>query len=212
MSASSSDQASARVAVLLSGSGRTLANFLEGIRAGELPVEIVAVVSSRGDVRGVDIAREAGIPLAVHRRKDHPDTASHNAAINAWLAPHRPEMIVLAGYLCFYHRPEGFDGPILNIHPALLPDHGGQGMYGDRVHASVLAAGDTWSGCTVHHVTDVYDGGSIVAQERVLVFPDDDVHTLADRVFASECELYPRVVGEFAQVIMSARSSEDGAG
>ena len=141
-----------RLAVLLSGSGRTLVNFLEKIDAGELPVEIVGVVSSRGDVRGVEVAREAGLPVTVIRKRDHADVAAHNAAIAAWLEPLRPEIIALAGYLCYFIRPGWYDGPVVNIHPALLPRHGGRGMYGDRVHAAVLAAGDSESGCTGHHV------------------------------------------------------------
>ncbi len=188
-----------RLAVLLSGSGRTLENFLAKITAGDLPATIVGVVSSRGDVRGVEVARQAGLPCAVVRRKDHADAAAHSAAVNAWLAPHRPELIALAGYLCYYVPPAGFTGPVVNIHPALLPKHGGQGMYGDRVHRAVLSAGETESGCTVHLVSDRYDEGRILGQQRVPVLPGDDEHALADRVFAAECELYPRVVAELAR-------------
>jgi formyltetrahydrofolate-dependent phosphoribosylglycinamide formyltransferase len=191
----------ARVAVLLSGSGRTLVNFLEHIESGSLPVQIVGVVSSRGDVRGVTVAREAGLPVAVIRRRDFADTAAHNAAIAAWLEPLAPEIIALAGYLCYFVRPAWFAGPVVNIHPALLPRYGGQGMYGDRVHAAVLAAGDAESGCTVHHVDEQYDHGQVIAQSRVPVHADDDVHRLADRVFAAECELYPRVLAELARAV-----------
>jgi len=194
------------VAILLSGSGRTLGNFLAERAAGRLPVDIVGVVSSRAGVAGVDIARAAGLPVAVFRRKDHASIVAHNAAINDWLAERAPRMILLAGYLCFYHRPDWFDGPILNIHPALLPAHGGKGMYGHHVHEAVLAAGETESGCTVHHVSDVYDAGEIVGQERVPVRPDDTPDTLASRVFAAECILYPRVVGEIAQNLLEQRS------
>lgn len=191
-------------AVLLSGSGRTLANFLEHIARGALPVRICAVVSSRGDVKGVDVAREAGLPVAVFRRKDHPDTAAHNAAINAFLAPHAPRIIALAGYLCLYTPPAGFKGPVVNIHPALLPKHGGQGMYGDRVHQAVLAAGERESGCTVHLVDDRYDSGRILAQRRVPVLDSDDVGSLAARVFAAECELYPAVLADLARDLAGA--------
>jgi phosphoribosylglycinamide formyltransferase-1 len=187
-----------RLAVLLSGSGRTLENFLVKIEAGDLPVAVCAVVSSRGDVRGVDVAREAGLPCGVFRRRDYADAAAHSAAINAWLEPHRPEMVALAGYLCFYVPAAGFPGPVVNIHPALLPKFGGQGMYGDRVHRAVLAAGETESGCTVHLVSDQYDEGRILAQARVPVMPGDDEHALAARVFAAECNLYPRVLAELA--------------
>ncbi len=182
------------VAVLLSGSGRTLANFIAQIAAGSLPLEIVAVVSSRSDVRGVDIAHAADIPCQVFRRKDYDSVSAHNLAINSWLAPFRMRVIVMAGYLCFYMAPGGFTGPVVNIHPALLPKYGGQGFYGDRVHQAVLEAGETETGCTVHLVSEQYDEGRILGQRRVPVLPADDVATLAGRVFAAECELYPAVL------------------
>lgn len=187
-----------KLAVLLSGSGRTLENFLDHIAAGTLPVEICAVISSRSTVRGVEVARAAGLPCRVFPRKKYATAAEHNAAINAWLQPFQPRIIALAGYLCFYIPPEGFDGPVVNIHPALLPRHGGKGFYGDRVHQAVLAAGDNESGCTVHLVNDRYDEGQVLGQQRVPVLPGDDVHSLADRVFAAECALYPRILGELA--------------
>jgi len=196
-----------RVAVLLSGSGRTLSNFLAQIESDDLPIEIVAVVSSRRDVRGVTIARDAGIPIGIFRRRDYSDIADHNAAQNTWLMSHDPQLILLAGYLCFYQRSDIYSGPILNIHPALLPRHGGKGMYGARVHQAVLAAGDQEPGCTVHHVTDVYDAGNIVAQQRVPVFPEDTVDTLAARVFTAECELYPKVVTKLAHSILGKTHS-----
>ena len=183
-----------KAAVLLSGSGRTLENFLIKQVSGELPLDIVAVVSSRADVRGVTVAREAGLPVAVFRLRDYTNVATHNTAINAWLAPYGPGMIVLAGYLCYYIKPGDFCGPVVNIHPALLPKYGGQGYYGDRVHKAVLAAGDTETGCTVHLVDEVYDNGRILGQRIVPVLPGDDVSILAARVFAAECELYPEVL------------------
>lgn len=189
----------ARAAVLLSGSGRTLTNFIEKITAGVLPLEITAVVSSRSDVRGVEIARQAGIPCEVFRRKDFESVAAHNAAINNWLATFDVQLVVLAGYLCFYIPPPGFRGPVVNIHPALLPRYGGKGFYGDRVHQAVLDGGDTETGCTVHLVSDQYDEGMILGQRRVAVLPGDDVHTLAARVFEAECELYPEVLAGLVQ-------------
>ncbi len=125
-----------RCAVLLSGSGRTLENFFKEMEAGHLPVEIVAVVSSRAEVKGVQLALDHGVPVEVFPRRRYPGVADHNAAINQWLSGFSVEMIVLAGYLCFYVAPEGFAGPVVNIHPALLPKFGGQGYYGDRVFAA----------------------------------------------------------------------------
>lgn len=194
-----------RAAVLLSGGGRTLENFLERIEEGTLPLRIVAVVSSRSDVRGVEVAGAAGLPLGVFRRRDFPDTAAHNAAVNGFLAPHAPQIIVLAGYLCLYTPPVGFAGPVVNIHPALLPRYGGQGYYGDKVHQAVLAAGDSETGCTVHLVEPEYDSGRILAQRRVPVLASDDVGSLAARVFAAECALYPEVLAELARSLAEGR-------
>ena len=187
-----------KAVVLLSGSGRTLENFLAKISEGKMGVDITAVISSRPDVKGVDIARENGLPCGVFRRKDYDSIAAHNAAINAWLQPHVPKLIILAGYLCFYIQPDWFRGPVVNIHPALLPKYGGKGYYGDRVHKAVLAAGDTETGCTVHLVDGQYDHGRILGQKKVPVVSGDDVHTLATRVFAAECDLYPEVISKLA--------------
>ena len=187
-----------KVAVLLSGSGRTLENFFAKMESGELPVEIVAVVSSRPGVRGLDIASEHGVPAAAFRRKDYPDKEGHNEAINTWLGTHAPDLIVLAGYLSYYIKPASFEGPVVNIHPALLPKYGGKGYYGDKVHQAVLEAGETETGCTVHLVDEVYDNGKILGQQKVPVLPGDDLHTLASRVFAAECELYPAVLAKMA--------------
>ena len=195
------NEPSVPVAVLLSGSGRTLENFLERIAAGALPVRIAAVASSRTTARGVRVAREAGLPCEIFPRRAYDSVEAHNAALNDWLRPFAPRMILLAGYLCYYVRPDWFAGPVLNIHPALLPGYGGKGFYGDRVHAAVLAAGDAESGCTVHLVDEIYDHGEILDQRRVPVRSDDDVHSLADRVFAAECELYPSVVARLAREI-----------
>ncbi len=187
-----------KAAVLLSGSGRTLENLLVRRQAGDLAVEICAVVASRGDVRGVEVARDHDLPCGVFRRKDYDSIAAHNAAINAWLQPYAPRMVVLAGYLCFYIQPAWLAGPVANIHPALLPKYGGQGFYGDRVHRAVLAAGDEETGCTVHLVDGEYDHGSILGQKKVPVLPGDDLHALAARVFAAECDLYPEVLSRLA--------------
>jgi len=180
--------------VLLSGGGRTLENILQKIHSGDLDLRIAGVVSSRPGVRGLEIAAAAKIPSAVFRRRDFADGAGHNAAINAWVAPREPALVILAGYLCFYQQPAGFGGFVVNIHPALLPKFGGKGFYGDRVHRAVLAAGDAVSGCTAHLVDDQYDHGRILGQQQVPVMPGDDTGSLAARVFAAECELYPRVL------------------
>ena len=110
------------------------------------------------------------------------------------LGEHAIDWVVLAGYLHLVAIPRGFEGRVVNIHPALLPDFGGPGMFGDRVHEAVLKAGATESGCTVHLCDERYDTGSIVLQERCPVVPGDDVASLARRVFDLECKAYPRAL------------------
>lgn len=187
-----------RIAVLISGSGRTLRNLLETIAAGELHAEIVAVVSSVADVRGLDIANSAGIPTHVLSPRDAKGIEAYSAATWELLTPYRPDLVVMAGYLRRLLVFPGWEGRVINIHPALLPQAAGyaagKGFYGDRVHAAVLKHGDAESGATVHVVTDKYDDGPPLAQCVVPVLPGDDVRALADRVFAAECELYPRAL------------------
>lgn len=189
-----------RIAVLISGGGTTLANLIERIRDGRLrDVEIRLVISSRRAVRGVEIARAAALPLTIVRPRDYADNAAFSAALTAALDEAAPDLVVLGGFLSFWHVPGRYAGRVLNIHPALLPRFGGKGFYGHRVHEAVLAAGETESGCTVHLVDNEYDHGPIVAQTRVPVLPGDTPDSLAERVGAAERELYPRVIQAVAQ-------------
>jgi folate-dependent phosphoribosylglycinamide formyltransferase PurN len=168
-----------RLAVLLSGSGRTLENLLDRIAAGSLAATVVVVVTSRPDVRGVDIARRAGIPVAVLPREGRA-TAAWSEAIFAVCREASPDLVVMAGFL---H----------------LPAFGGKGFHGDHVHRAVLERGCTVSGCTVHLVDDQYDHGRILLQATVPVLPDDTVASLAARVFAAECDALPKTIARFTR-------------
>lgn len=172
---------------MLSGSGRTLANLLEQIAQGALVASVSLVIASR-ECAGAERARAVGIPTLVIPGNIPP------SALADLLALHRIDLVVLAGYLRLVAVPEAWRGRILNIHPALLPEFGGPGMYGDRVHQAVLESGRKESGCTVHIVDDRYDSGPIVAQARVPVLPGDTTASLAARVFEAECRLYPVAV------------------
>jgi phosphoribosylglycinamide formyltransferase-1 len=187
------------IAVLISGGGTTLANLVERLRDGRLRgITIRLVVSSRHAVAGNEVARAAGLPLRVIRRRDFPEVQRFSDAIVAALDESAIELVVMGGFLCHWRIPPRYQGRVLNIHPALLPAHGGRGMYGARVHESVLAAGERVSGCTVHLADDEYDHGPIVAQARVEVRDDDTPVTLAARVAAVERDLYPRVLQQVA--------------
>lgn len=190
-----------RLGVLLSGSGRTLANLLDAIAAGELDAEVVCVVSSRTGVRGIEIAREAGIPVSVVTWKGAPDPAQRSRTIFGTMTQHGADLLILAGFLRQLDIAPGWEERMLNIHPCLLPQAeayaAGRGKYGDRVHAAVLAHGDAVTGATVHVVTPEYDTGPPILQREIPVLPDETPETLAARVFALECELYPEAIRQY---------------
>lgn len=181
-----------RLAVLLSGSGRTLANLLAHIDSGLLVAEVALVIASR-PCRGAEIGREAGIETL--------EIAGNipAARLGEMLRSRGIDLVVLAGYMRLIDIPEGFEGKVVNIHPALLPKYGGTGMYGDRVHRAVIEAGDAESGCTVHLCDDAYDTGPIILQKRCPVLAGDTPESLAARVFELEKQAYP----EALQLILS---------
>ena len=187
-----------RVAVLLSGSGRTLENLLDRIASGSLAAEIVLVVSNKADVRGVAIASRAGVPVEVLPRDGRP-AESWSSSIFAACRAAGAELVVMAGFLALLKIPVDFADRVVNIHPSLLPAFGGKGFHGDHVHSAVLARGCTVSGCTVHLVDDEYDHGRILLQATVPVLRDDTVASLAARVFAAECEALPEAIAAIAR-------------
>lgn len=186
-----------RIAVLLSGSGRTLENLLERIADGTLGATVGIVVSSRGDVRGVRIAHRAGLPVHVLPKGNTPLPIWSSAIFNACRAVDA-ELVVMAGFLNLVEIPTDFVGRVVNIHPALLPAFGGKGFHGIHVHRAVLERGCTVSGCTVHLVDNEYDHGRILLQRTVPVLPDDTAESLAARVFAEECVALPEAIRRFA--------------
>ena len=187
------------IAVLLSGQGRTLANLLARIEHGDLPVAIRCVIGSKPGLPGLAIAADADIPYHVVQRRAFADTEAFSTAVWESLAPYDVRLVVHAGFLHKLLVPTGWEGRVLNIHPSLLPAFGGKGMYGQHVHAAVIAHGCKVSGCTVHICDDAYDAGPIVAQHCVPVRDDDTPETLGERVFAAECALYPAVIRAFAE-------------
>jgi len=189
-------QETLRLAALISGGGRTVLNLQERIELGLLDARIQIVVSSRSDVAGVGRARDAGLPVTVVDRKAHRDEAFH-AGITEAIGD--VDLVCMAGFLSLWRIPDAYTGRVINIHPALLPEFGGAGMYGHHVHDAVLAAGRTESGCTVHFCDNQYDHGPVIVQRRVPVLPGDTPDVLAARVFEQECLAYPEAVELFAQ-------------
>ena len=194
-----------RLGVLLSGGGRTLLNIDECIKRGELPAEVAVVIASR-QCKGIERAESLGIEVHMVPYKQMPDVETYSARICEILDDAKVDLVILAGFLSLWRIPDKWIGRVMNIHPALLPDFGGHGMYGHHVHEAVIAAGREESGCTVHFVNNEYDAGPIVVQRRVAVEEGDTPDTLADRVFEQECVAYPQAIRLFAQ----GRLSIDG--
>lgn len=187
-----------RLAVLISGGGTTLLNFLEKMSAGELSAEVPLVIASRPDCSGIAKCEKAGLRCDVVARKSFPDTASFSHAIFEKCREVRADLVTLAGFLSLIEIPDDFSGRVMNIHPALIPAFCGQGMYGHKVHEAVLARGAKVSGCTVHFADNRYDHGPIILQRSVPVEEEDTADTLAARVFTAECETYPEAIRLFA--------------
>ncbi len=197
-----------RLGVLVSGGGTTLQNFIDKIAEGALNAEIVAVITSRPGVYALERAERAGIPAEVVNRKDYDSVEAFSEAITTILDKYGVELAAMAGFLSLYRIPDSYLGRVLNIHPALLPGHGGKGYYGDKVHAVVLESGDGESGCTVHFADNVYDHGPIAVQRRVPVLPGDTVKTLRKRVFEQECIAYPEAINLFASGKLAAAAAK----
>jgi len=174
-----------KMAVLLSGSGRTLDNFYERISAGSMGGEISVVVANVAGVKGLAKAEKYGYP-AFH--------AADSVATNKILADYQIDLVLLAGYLKLYQPPPHLARRVLNIHPSLIPAFCGPGFYGMKVHRAVKARGVRVSGCTVHFANAVYDEGPIVVQRCVPVDFDDTPDDIATRVFSAECEAYPEAI------------------
>ena len=182
-------QTNNHIAVFASGTGTTLQALVDQQTA--YGYHVALVVTNR-QCPAFERAQAAGIPALV--TKDW-------CEIDKTLADYQIQLIVLAGYLAII--PEWictqWAQRIINIHPSLLPRHGGKGMYGIRVQEAVLASGDTVAGCTVHYVSAEVDGGHIIAQATIDVLPDDTPESLSLRVQAQEKQLLPRTIAEIMQ-------------
>lgn len=176
-----------RLAVMLSGSGRTLVNLQKEIDEGRLDAKIVLVIASR-ECLGAERARGLGLETMVE------GGVIEARRLGEMLAARNVEWVALAGYLKLVKIPPAYRGRFVNIHPALLPKFGGAGMHGHHVHEAVIKAGEKESGCTVHLCDEHFDTGDILLQKRCPVLPGDTADTLAARVFELECEAYPEAL------------------
>lgn len=193
---------SIKLAVLISGGGRTLQNLIDHINKGKLDAEIEVVVSSRSDAFGLMRAIKSGIDgvcVPFLKYKSNGNIEEFSKAINRHIDRFEIDLIVMAGFMHLFKAAPKWDGRIMNIHPALIPSFCGSGYYGKKVHEAVLEYGVRVSGCTVHFADNKYDNGPIILQSAVPVLEGDSADKLAARVFAEECKLYPRAIQLFAE-------------
>jgi len=184
------------IAFLASHNGTNMRAIVAACRDGRLRAQPVVVISNNADSAAMAWAKQNKLAAVHISAKSAGSEAAADAAIAATLAQYGADLVVLAGYMRKL-GPEtlgSFERRILNVHPALLPKFGGKGMYGDAVHAAVLAAGEKETGATIHLVDGEYDHGAVIAQARVPVEADDTPQTLAARVQAKEQELFPETL------------------
>lgn len=179
------------IAIFVSGSGSNCENIIRYFQTNE-QVNIALVVSNRADAYALTRAENLNVPSVVLPKADF----NNEEKVLKLMADHRIDFIVLAGFLLMI--PDwliaAYQRRMINLHPALLPKFGGIGMYGHHVHEAVRKANETETGMTVHWVSDVCDGGEIIAQFRTPITPDDTPDDIADKEHILEMEHFPQVI------------------
>ncbi|MFW6060228.1 MAG: phosphoribosylglycinamide formyltransferase [Phycisphaeraceae bacterium] len=195
-----------RLAVLISGAGSTMLNLAERIDAGTLSAEIGVVIASNDRAAGLARAEERGLPAFVVPRKAYDSPEPFSEHIFDLVRDAGADLVCLAGFLSLIRIPDDYLHNVLNIHPALLPAFGGQGMYGRHVHEAVINTGCKVTGCTLHFADNEYDRGPILIQRTCPVHDDDTPESLAVRVAEQEAQAYP----EGIQLIADGRVTIEG--
>ena len=193
------------IAIFVSGSGSNCENLIRYFENDER-VSTALVVSNRPDAYALTRAQRLGVPTVVVNKAGLNDPA----VMQPLLEQYAIDLIVLAGFLPMVpdYLIALFPRRIINIHPALLPRHGGKGMWGHHVHEAVKAAGDTETGITVHHVTPVCDGGEIIAQYSVALSPDDTVDDIAAKEHELEMRYFPQIVERVVEELQKEEDKE----
>ncbi len=183
-----------RIVILISGSGTNMQAIVEACQAGRVAGEVVAVISNKDGVAGLDKAAAAGIPIAVLSHRDYPTREAYDADLQQLIDGYQPDLVVLAGFMRILTPAitRHYHGRMLNIHPSLLPKYKGV-----NTHQRALDAGDEEHGVSVHFVTEELDGGPVVLQAKVPVFAGDTAADLQQRVHTQEHAIYPLVVNWF---------------
>lgn len=187
-----------RLAVCVSGSGTTLQNLLDRIRARKLRAEVVKVVASRPRIPAIEKAAAAGVALALADRSTR-SLAEFSRSVFDPVRQSQADLVVLGGFLSLVEIPADYAGKVINVHPALVPAFCGKGYHGAAVHRAVIDSGVKVTGCTVHFADATYDTGPIILQKTVPVQDDDTPETIAARVFQLECQALPEAIALYAE-------------
>ena len=187
------------IAIFVSGGGSNFKSIHHHIQLGEIAGRIVLTESNNADSGSIKYARENKIPSLIINKVRHLNSVAQEEFLIQSLVKKEVDLICLAGYMKLLPKRivHQYQNRILNIHPALLPQFGGKGFYGLKVHEAVIASGAEESGVTVHFVDEKYDHGKIIIQKKVAVRTEDTAETLAARVLRIEHELYPQVIKAF---------------
>lgn len=193
------------IVVLISGNGSNLQAIIDGCARGTIPGKITGVIANKANAYGLQRAAAAGIATQVVSHKDYADRERYDLALQAAIESFKADLIVLAGFMRILTPGfvQHFSGKLLNIHPSLLPKY--QGL---DTHQRAIDAGDTEHGCSVHFVTEQLDGGPVILQAKVPIFPGDNASTVAARVHEQEHLIYPLVVRWFCQNRLQQRANE----
>lgn len=193
------------IVVLISGSGSNLQALLDSCATGFIPGKITGVISNKANAFGLKRAEAAGVATAVLSHKGFDSREDYDQALIAAIEQFKPDLIVLAGFMRILTAEfvQHFSGKLLNIHPSLLPKY--QGL---ATHQRAIDAGDTEHGCSVHFVTEQLDGGPVILQAKVPIFPGDDASVVAERVHTQEHQIYPLVVRWFCQGRLQQKVNE----
>jgi len=191
-----------KLAVLVSGGGSNLQAVIDAIEAGRVKAEIALVVSTNDRAYALERAKNHGIPTVILAKNDFESEAEREAQLIRLIKAYDIGLIALCGCLMILSVEfiRNAECPIINVHPALLPDFGGKGFYGLRVHEAVIAAGKAVTGATVHYVEAGIDTGGIILQKQVAVMPGDTPESLQQRVMReAEWQILPEVISMFAE-------------
>jgi len=196
-----------RLGILVSGRGSNLEAVLDAIASGHLPaVEATLVIGNRRGIRALEVAARRGVPWRLMAQDDFASAERRDEAIGRALAETACDVALLAGYDQVLRASyfAAFGGRTINIHPSLLPRHGGRGMVGLAVHAAVLASGEGETGVTIHDVTPVLDAGPAILQIRLPVVPGESVADLAARVLEVEHQALVEVLAQLSASMTAA--------